>query len=144
MIRVTQETPEEASIRLRRVLTQSRVEVMPGSYAFIEYPAGDGIAAARPDAIAVVRDDAVWSQLVPYSDSDQECLAMFRIHFPEGIDNSGFIGWLSSHLKKRFGTGVFVICGHNRKDGGIFDYWGIPLEVAPAVWGELAVLASPA
>lgn len=141
MIRITQETPEEASERLRHVLRLSRVEVMQGSYAFLEYPAENGVIAARADAIAVVRDDTVWSQLVPCNDPNEDCLAMFRIHFPNGVDNSGFIGWLAGHLKRRFGTGVFVVCGHNRKDGGIFDYWGIPLEIAPAVWGELAMLA---
>jgi hypothetical protein len=52
--------------------------------------------------------------------------ALFRFHFPASIDNSGSVGWLATILKTELGTGVFVTCGSNRLDGGIFDYWGIP------------------
>ena len=82
-------------------------------------------ARARSDALALVRDDAVWSQLSP-GDGPGERFRIFRFHFPEGVDNSGFVGWLASRLKLEFGTGVFVICGQNSGDGGIFDYWGVP------------------
>jgi hypothetical protein len=27
------------------------------------------------------------------------------------VDNSGFVGWLASHLKAAIGTGVLVVCG---------------------------------
>lgn len=27
------------------------------------------------------------------------------------------------------GTGVFVICGQNAARGGIYDYWGCPVEL---------------
>ena len=60
-----------------------------------------------------MRDDKVWSQLVPCADQERELYTVFRFHFPNGLDNSGFVGWLASHLKARLGTGVFVICGQN-------------------------------
>ena len=54
------------------------------------------------------------------------------VSFPEGVDNSGFVGWVATHLKRHLGTGVFVICGQNSRRGGIFDYWGIPLQMRNA------------
>ena len=68
-------------------------------------------------------DDADLLAMVQYHD---EPFALFRFHFPDGVDNSGFVGWLASLLKEELGTGVFVTCGSNSLDGGIFDYWGIP------------------
>jgi hypothetical protein len=62
---------------------------------------------------------------------------LFRFHFPEGADNSGFVGWLATRLKLRFGTGVFVTCGQHRRDGGIFDYWGVPALLAAEVIREI-------
>jgi hypothetical protein len=53
------------------------------------------------------------------------------------LDNSGFVGWLASHLKTAVGTGVFVVCGQNTRRGGIFDYWGVPVEAADAVLAEV-------
>lgn len=37
------------------------------------------------------------------------------------------------HLKTQFGTGVFVVCGQNSADGGIFDYWGCPWSLRDEV-----------
>ena len=32
-----------------------------------------------------------------------------------------------------FGSGVFVVCGQNTNKGGIFDYWGCPMEIETKV-----------
>ncbi len=143
MVSVSLETPIQTEMRLRRVLRLARLECFDRSYAFLE------TAAAQPliphaHALALVRDDAVWSQLVPCDDPDEERFALFRFHFPEHADNSGFVGWLANHLKRKFGTGVFVICGQNRADGGIFDYWGVPVALGAAVRDELLSLTGPA
>ena len=61
-----------------------------------------------------------------------ERFALFSFHFPPGLDNSGFVGWLATHLKRRLGTGVFVICGQNSDRGGIYDYWGCPAQLRVA------------
>jgi hypothetical protein len=45
-------------------------------------------------------------------------------------------------LKQRFGTGVFVTCGQNRRDGGIFDYWGVPLALRENVFAEVEKLVA--
>lgn len=65
---------------------------------------------------------------------------VFRFHFPEHVDNSGFVGWLAMRLKRDFGTGVFVTCGQNRDEGGIFDYWGVPASLASGVFAEIQAL----
>ncbi len=62
---------------------------------------------------------------------------MFCFHFPDGLDNSGFVGWLATHLKETLGTSVFVICGQNSDRGGIFDYWACPLNLGDEVAGMI-------
>ncbi|WP_344534499.1 DUF6196 family protein [Streptomyces albiaxialis] len=32
-------------------------------------------------------------------------------------------------MKAELGTGVCVVCGSNRARGGIYDYWGCPVDV---------------
>jgi hypothetical protein len=32
-------------------------------------------------------------------------------------------------LKTELGTGVFVICGSNHTRGGIYEYWGCPINL---------------
>jgi hypothetical protein len=43
-------------------------------------------------------------------------------------------------MKKKLGTGVFVVCGQNSNKGGIYDYWGCPLEIQNAFLDELQQL----
>lgn len=142
MVNISIETVEQIRTRLEKVIKQSRLKLYDGSWAFLEFPAGEFPGAVRSDALAVVRDDAVWSQLVPCSDVNEELFGLFRFHFPAGVNNSGFVGWLASHLKERFGTGVFVTCGQNRHDGGIFDYWGYPYNLRDPMEAEIRRLVS--
>lgn len=51
------------------------------------------------------------------------------LSLPPNADNSGFVGWLATHLKTQLGTGVFVVCGSNHERGGIYDYWGCPADL---------------
>ncbi|MET3579888.1 hypothetical protein ABID19_002919 [Mesorhizobium robiniae] len=101
-------------------------------------------AKVNTEALALIRDDSVWSQLVKSECETPEAFVIWRFHFPPGVDNSGFVGWLATHLKQRFGTGVFVICGQNTVDGGIFDYWGCPWELRNQVLPEVQGLILPA
>jgi hypothetical protein len=142
MVSVSRETREQSEGRLRRVITQARLHLYSGSYAFLEFPIASFPAAARHDALAFVRDDEVWSQLVPTSDDGHDLFAIFRFHFPPDADNSGFVGWLATHLKQQFGTGVFVTCGQNLHAGGIFDYWGVPLALKEEVFAEVGRLVA--
>lgn len=125
MVSISHEDPATTDSRLRRVIQSARVEFYDGAWSFDEFPVHEFTERASSDALALVRDDQVWSQLLPHSGEGQQ-FALFRFHFPDGIDNSGFVGWLASLLKEELGTGVFVTCGSNCLDGGIFDYWGIP------------------
>ncbi|CAB3869747.1 DUF6196 family protein [Achromobacter ruhlandii] len=137
MVNISRETSEQTEQRLRRVITEARLRIYPGTYAFTEFPLDDFPGAVREDALALVRDDNVWSQLIPSDGTHEEPFGLFRFHFPPGADNSGFVGWLATHLKNRFGTGVFVTCGQNHSDGGIFDYWGVPARLAEEVFREV-------
>ena len=125
MVSISHEDVIATDARLRRVIKESRVRFFDGSWSFEEFPLSDFVERAHCDALALVRDEHVWSQLLPHR-GEGEAFALFRFHFPVGIDNSGFVGWLATILKTELGTGVFVTCGSNRLDGGIFDYWGIP------------------
>ena len=129
----SQETPEQTRNRLWRVISQAEFMIFEGAYAFEEFPLPELARHIRNDALAFVRDDEVWSQLVPSRDTSKELFNIFRFHFVQGLDNSGFVGWLATHLKENLGTGVFVICGQNNNRGGIFDYWGCPAQLGNEV-----------
>lgn len=140
MVNVSAESPLETEQRLRRVMCEATLMVYDGAYAFHEYGPADFEAHADPAALAIVRDNDSWCQLVPAAAEDSETFLVWRHHFPKGIDNSGFVGWLASRLKAKFGTGVFVICGQNSAAGGIYDYYGAPIELADGVRAELMAL----
>jgi len=99
LVNISHETREETETRLKRVIQDSRLVVYNDSYAFEEFPLADFPAKANPQALALVRDEHVWSQLVESNNPDAEVFAIWRFHFPEGADNSGFVGWLAMHLK---------------------------------------------
>jgi hypothetical protein len=124
------ETPEQTDARLRKVIAAADLLVHPGVWQFKETALTDPPALSA-DVLAVVRDDDTWSRLVRAEDerADRERFGLFSFHFPADMDNSGFVGWLATHLKQRLGTGVFVVCGSNRARGGIYDYWGCPIGV---------------
>lgn len=141
MVHVSHETDDQIEARLRRVLKSARLKVYDGLYAFEEFAPTGFPSQIRPDALALVRDDAVWSQLVPSTGAGEQ-FRLFRFHFPEGADNSGFVGWLATRLKREFGAGVFVTCGMNSQDGGVFDYWGVPARLGDAIVAHIVDLAS--
>ncbi|WP_405674689.1 DUF6196 family protein [Streptomyces sp. NBC_01511] len=130
MVNVSVETREQTEERLRRVLAAADVVVHEGDWCFRETPLS-APPILSPETLAVVRDTESWSALVPVTGdaTDVERFGLFSFHFPSGLDNSGFVGWLATHLKRSLGTGVFVVCGSNRDRGGIYDYWGCPADV---------------
>ena len=142
---VSQETPEQTTTRLRRVMAQARLEIFDGAYAFYETPVAQFPGHRVADALAFVRDEEVWSFLAPADATvaAEDKFVLFSFHFPPALDNSGFVGWLASHLKATIGTGILVVCGQNAGQGGIFDYWGAPEVVAQKVIAEVQRLRGP-
>ncbi len=138
---VSHETTEQTSARLRRVMQQAHIIWMQGQHEFAEFPVDRFPAQEAGQALAFVRDAQVWSVLRPAGTAPREPFGIFSVHFPAGADNSGFVGWLASTFKERLGTGVFVVCGQNSEDGGIFDYWGVPWELCDAARALVAELA---
>lgn len=126
---VRHETAAQIHHRLTRVIAAAEVRVLKGIYAYTEYPASAFPADRAGVALAFVRDDEVWSVLGPARGDEPELLGMMAFHFPPNVDNSGFVGWLASHLKATFGMGIVVVCGSNSARGGIFDYYGVPLAM---------------
>ncbi len=138
---ISPETPEQTRSRLLRVMAHARMDVLPGDHTFAEFPVAQfpaQLASRLADsALALVRDQDVWSALLPtpVQTPAQDRYAVVCFHFAPDIPNSGFVGWLATELKQQLGTGVFVVCGQNSSDGGIFDYWGIPRSVADQAIG---------
>ena len=96
---------------------------------------------ADPASLALVRYDTQWCELRPSRlDGEGDNFVVWRIAFPGGGDNSGFVGWLATHLKRRLGTGVFVTCGSHPDANGVFDYWGAPASLRAKVLTELRAL----
>ncbi len=141
---VTPETSEKTSARLRKVMAQARAVCMAGDYTFAEYPAHEFPAHELSHALAFVRDENSWSALLPatHSTSDAARYLLVSFHFAPDIANSGFVGWLATQFKQQLGTGVFVVCGQNSCDGGVYDYWGIPRSLAAQALELLATLGT--
>ena len=96
---------------------------------------------ADPDSLALVRYDTQWCELRPAKHGeDGERFVVWRVAFTDGGDNSGFVGWLATQLKRRLGTGVFVTCGSHPDADGVFDYWGAPAKLRAEVLTELRAL----
>jgi hypothetical protein len=129
---ITPETTEQTHHRLMQVMAHARMERLSGEYTFVEFPANAFSVQHADRALALVRDASSWSALIPAMDqtAPEERYLMLSFHFAADIPNSGFVGWLATQFKQRLGTGVFVVCGQNSRDGGIYDYWGIPVAVA--------------
>lgn len=140
MVNISFEGEQAIEIRLLQLLHHVQVTVLEGSFIYRDFPLNDFPAAVDHQAIALVRDDACWSQLVPSDGSATELLWVCCFHFPPHLDNSGFVGWLGSRFKRKFGTGVVVVCGHNTAAGGVYDYWGIPYHLAPQVLADIRSL----
>ena len=135
---ISHETLAQTEARLRLVLARANWRMYEGTFAFREFPAAGPFPTQRVgEALAFVRDEQVWSALLPCTDPLAELLTIFSFHFAPDLDNSGFVGWLASHLKATHGTGVLVVCGHNGTRGGVFDYWGVPANVGLAVTTEI-------
>lgn len=142
MVSISNEKPHETETRLRGVIQDTKLRIYSDPFVFEEFSVDAFKESADMTALAFVRDDQVWSQLVKALPNSPEPFAIWRFHFPQGADNSGFVGWLATHLKTCFGTGVFVICGQNSNDGGIFDYWGCPWELRDSVLSEVRALVA--
>ncbi|MFP3546954.1 DUF6196 family protein [Rhizobium sp. SIMBA_035] len=141
MVDISLETSDQTDARLRRLFPRTTMREFDESYSFVEFALDAFPSQVSADALALIRNEHCWSQLVPMTVGG-ELFKIFSFHFPQGEDNSGFVGWLASHLKNRFGTGVFVICGQDSDRGGIYDYWGCPVSLAGDVSAELATLRS--
>ena len=128
---ISTETSEQTESRLKKVIQTSDLKIYDKEYYFKEVPIDK--FQFEEHALAIVRDEEVWSSLIPSESSETENFKVFSFHFEEGLDNSGFVGWLASKIKMDLGTGVFVVCGQNTNKGGIFDYWGCPASIADEV-----------
>ena len=129
---ISVETSAQTHERLREVIREAEFALVDGTWCFEEFATTEFMSAVNPAALALIRDGERWSQLVPATASAGELLAVWTFHFPDGADNSGFVGWLASEIKAKTGSGVAVICGQNSLRGGIFDYWMCPIEVSDA------------
>ncbi|WP_421837722.1 DUF6196 family protein [Novosphingobium sp.] len=136
MVSVSNESVVQTDSRLRRVIQEARLKLYDGIWTFESFPISEFAARANHNSLAFVRDDEVWSQLVEWTGVGER-FALFRFHFQADADNSGFVGWLASLLKAELGTGVFVTCGSNDRDGGIFDYWGCPYDLRDAAFAVI-------
>ena len=139
---ISNETAEQTERRLLKVIAEAELEIFDEHYAFEEFPLHDFHEKFDNDALAFVRDKEVWSQLAPSEDKTKELFAVVGFHFKPDLDNSGFVGWLATHLKRVLGTGVFVVCGQNSNRGGIFDYWGCPYKIGNEFIKEVRLLVA--
>ena len=138
VVSISQETPEQTERRLLEVIASATLVTFEGEWTFQEAPLNQP-PELTPQLLAVVRDEFSWSWLTATTPdtAEDERFALFSFHFAEGLDNSGFVGWLATELKRELGTGVFVVCGQNSARGGIYDYWGAPAQLRDEAAGVI-------
>jgi len=141
-ISTNRETPEQIQKRLLEVLSQAQIKMYEEEYAFEEFTQEEFAIKIKTDALALIRDENTWCQLVSSNNPGKKQFKVIRFYFNNNLDNSGFIGWLATHLKLKLGTGVFVIRGQNSEHGGIYDFWGFPVDVVDSVIEEIIKLIS--
>lgn len=144
VVSVSIESAEQTDRRPRAVIATAELVVYDGVWRFYQTPIAHP-PALGPDMLAVVRDEHTWSYLAPAGDAtaDVELFGLVSFHFPPGLDNSGFVGWLAGHLKAELGTGLFVVCGYNSEWGGCLRLQRVPDRHvrsggrgdSPAAWG---------
>lgn len=139
MVSISHERPVESERRLVGVLRAAKVVHLEGAWCFRRF-GREAPAAAR----ATVRDDDGWCALAPAAADSGQRFGLTVTTFNEESENSGFVGWIATTVKRRLGTGVFVICGDNPTRGGIFDYLGYPIQIAGAVRGLIDDPRAPA
>jgi hypothetical protein len=83
-----------------KAIARSGFRVYDGTYTFEEFPLEQLPFAFNQQALAIVRDDMIWSQLVPSTDQSKDLFKIFSFHFDNCPDNSEFVGWLATYLKK--------------------------------------------
>jgi hypothetical protein len=141
VVSISQESPGETTARLTAVLADADVVALPGSWSYQVCAPGESIQLDE-NTLAAVADRDSCSLLRPARAEDLERFSVFEVHFPDGVDNSGFVGWLASEFKSRLGTGVAVICGYNPQRGGVYDYWLVPEQLRAEARGVLSALAA--
>ncbi|WP_289501123.1 DUF6196 family protein [Gloeocapsopsis sp. IPPAS B-1203] len=62
MVQISRETYEQTEQRLLMVLAQSDFKIHERSYSFEEFPSAEFSIKAKQDALAIIRDNEVWSQ----------------------------------------------------------------------------------
>jgi hypothetical protein len=90
---ISVETPAQTEERLRKAIRESEFALVNGTWNFEEFTTAEFTSTVNPVALALVRDGERWSQLVPASAFAREMMAVWMFHFPDGADNSGFVGW---------------------------------------------------
>ncbi|MEM9556479.1 MAG: DUF6196 family protein [Acidobacteriota bacterium] len=130
--------------RLKRVLVNARMTVLPSFWVFEEFPDSEFVRRARRSSLALVRNQDTWSQLVEVdrTTARQDRLNVWLFEFASEPSNAGFVGWLASEIRRRSGTGVAVICGYDSARGGIYDYWACPQLAFESVQSTIRELTS--
>ncbi len=78
---ISTETVEQTEERLRKVISTAEFKVFDGAYNFEEYPINDFEFIMENAALAFVRDEEVWSQLVPSEDMTKELFKVIGFNF---------------------------------------------------------------
>jgi len=91
---ISNETVEQTEKRLKKVIQTADFRIFDKSYYFKEVPVTN--FKFEREALAIVRDQDVWSFLIPSVSTESENFKIFSFHFENGLDHSGFVGWLTA------------------------------------------------
>jgi hypothetical protein len=98
---ITPENAAQTRARLLRVIAHARMHVETGDYVFAECPVDNFAIVWVAHCKALVRDERVWSALVPAelvankevaATQTPDKFTLLCFHFDSLIPNSGFVG----------------------------------------------------
>ena len=78
---IKNEKSEQTHERLLKVIASAEFKVFEDTYIFDEFPIDKFPKRANPTAIAYVREEYVWSQVVPSTDTSKQLWKTLRFRF---------------------------------------------------------------
>ncbi|MEB3245755.1 MAG: DUF6196 family protein [Vampirovibrionales bacterium] len=121
---ISKETATQTEARLKALLPKVAFQWLdsPHQYDTQMQPLAQNQALAQ-----LVTPSGALEALQPCDATQSDALAIALLTFPSGHDNSGFVGWFASQLKKATGSGLVVISGAHH------DYFGFPWQAKDAI-----------
>jgi hypothetical protein len=109
MTTVKIETNSKLIERLYYVLKQSEFVEFDELYYFKQFEETPNL---ENNALSYIRNGNYWTGLIEAEDDRTENYKIFCFKVNTTSNNSGFLGWMATEIKKKLGISIIVFCSH--------------------------------